>query len=252
MNSRPPRRHGRRPGAPTSGARGRRARRRTTPPPPARPPETRPDTPDLSQEWAEEIKATARGQAPRAAELVRKALDAYAEEEFETAVAAAAEAKALAPRSARVRELLGLCLYRAGGWQQAVQELLAFRRMTGSLEENYVIADAYRALGRPDRALELIGEVPRRQVPPDVWAEVMIVAAGALADKGELEQALMRLSRADLEPRSIEPYHLRLWYVRSDLLERSGRHAEARAGWERIAAEDPDFYDVMERLSAQE
>ncbi len=182
-------------------------------------------------------------------DLVQRALAAYDDEDVDAAVAAAAEAKGIAPRAARVRELLGLCLYRAGRWQEAVRELLAFRRMTGSVEENHVIGDAYRALGRPDRALELISEVPRRKVPADLWAEVVIVAAGALADKGELDQALLRLARADLEPRSVEPYHLRLWYVRSDLLERAGRHEEARAGWERIAAEDPDFHDVMERLS---
>ena len=43
----------------------------------------------------------------------------------------AAKAKALAPRSASVREVLGLALYRLGRYRDALRELQAYRRMTG-------------------------------------------------------------------------------------------------------------------------
>jgi tetratricopeptide (TPR) repeat protein len=150
-----------------------------------------------------------------------------------------------------VRELLGLAFYREGRYREALAELLAFRRITGSLEQNHVIADCYRALGRPERALEICGEVTADRVPPEVWAEVLIVAASTLADRGELDGALATLARADLDPEEVKPHHLRLWYVRSDLLERAGFTSEARAGWERILAEDPDFFDAAERLASR-
>jgi tetratricopeptide (TPR) repeat protein len=201
--------------------------------------------------WTAEIQATARsGTADEAISLVTQALSAFLEEDFGEAARLAEAARSIAPRSGRAAELLGLALYHAGRWKEALRELLAFRRMTGSLEQNHVIADCYRALGRSDRALEVLSEVPPDSTPPDVWAETMIVAAGALADKGDIERALAALSRTDLNPQSVEPYHLRLWYVQSDLLERAGRLSEAVEGWRSIVAEDPEFFDAAERLSA--
>lgn len=150
-----------------------------------------------------------------------------------------------------MRELLGLCYYHAGKWQEAARELLTFRRMTGSLEQNHVIADCYRALGRPERALEVCDEVSRKDVSSEIWAEVTIVAASALNDSGEPTKALARLMRADLTPKSVEPFHLRLWYVQADTLEKLDRSAEARKVWERILAEDPEFFDVSDRARSK-
>lgn len=194
---------------------------------------------------------TARpGEEEKAAGLVARALAAFAAGDFEEAAALAAQAKARAPRSSRVRELIGLAHYRCERWHDALRELLAYRRLTGALDQNHLVADCYRALGRPDRALEVCGEVTPDRVPPDVWTEVLIVAASIHAEQGLLERALAQLSRADVEPRAVEPQHLRLWYVRADILERAGRLDEARTLWERIAAEDPGFFDVAERLEA--
>jgi len=149
-----------------------------------------------------------------------------------------------------VRELLGLSFYEQGQWHEAASELLAYRRLTNRLDQNHIIAECYRALTRPERALEICREVSPADVPVETWAEVTMVAAGAHADKGEVQEALKWLSRADLDPRSVESYHLKLWYVRSDLLEKAGRKADAQKGWERIAAEAPDYFDVDDRLKA--
>ena len=148
-------------------------------------------------------------------------------------------------------ELLGLAYYRLGKWKEALRELLTYRRATNSTDQNHVIADLYRAQGRPDRALEVTAEVRSDKTSPELWAETMIVAAGALADKEDLRGALAMLNRVDLNPDEVESYHLRLWYVLGDLLERSGRRQEATEQWERIAAEDPDFFDVQQRLSGR-
>jgi tetratricopeptide (TPR) repeat protein len=200
-----------------------------------------------------ELRATAReGSESRVAELISKALEAFGREDFESSAAYVRDAKVLAPRSARTMELLGLAYYRLGKWKEAQRELLAYRRVTNSTDQNHLIADLYRAQGRPDRALEITAEVRPESTSPELWAETMIVAAGALADKEDLRGALAMLNRADLNPDQVEGYHLRLWYVLADLLERSGRRREAAERWARIVAEDPDFFDAQRRMAGRE
>ncbi len=206
---------------------------------------------DLPKPWVIEIQELARpGTGPKVAEAVSKALEHFAEEEFEEAARLAGEAKLSASRSPRVVELLGLALYHSGRWKEALSELLAFRRLTASLEHNHVIADLYRALERPDKALETTAEVSQADVTPETWVETMIVAAGALADKGDLNRAITMLARADPGPGPVQPYFLRHWYARADLLERAGRREEARNLWRKIVAADPDFFDAEERLAS--
>lgn len=244
------------PGSPPAGDKPRRDRRRTPPvgePPPggSRGRAISERAPNLPKEWVREIDRYAReGAAEAVAGAVSRALTAFAEGNFEVAARAALDAKRDAPRSGMVQEVVGLSAYHLGWWKEALGELMAYRRITGSKDQNHVIADCFRALGRPEKATEICGEVDKSEVPPEVWAETMIVAAGALADRGDLERALRTLARADLDPAVVEPYHLRLWYVRADLLERLGRQEAAHELWGRISAEDPEFFDVQERLEA--
>jgi tetratricopeptide (TPR) repeat protein len=206
---------------------------------------------ELSREWLSELRETSKaGQAERVGVLVDKALAAFGEGDFVRAASLAGEAKGFAPRSGRVRELLGLAFYHGGRWSEALSELLTFRRLTDSVEQNHLIADCYRAAGRFEKALEACAEVSEKQVGPEIWAEVVIVAASTLADEGEFERALVYLARTEVEPASVEAYHLRLWYVRADVLERMGRVDKAQTFWRRIAAEDPGFFDVGEKLRA--
>ncbi|MGQ0678524.1 MAG: hypothetical protein ACT4OM_02505 [Actinomycetota bacterium] len=196
-----------------------------------------------------EIQGTAReGEGPKVAELISQALESFGEQNFERTAALAAQAKLLAPRSICTIELLGLALYYLGRWKDALRELLTYRRLTASLEQNHLIADCYRALQRPDRALEVCSEVRREATELQVWTEIMLVAAGALSDQGDLPGALAMLRRADQGAATVEEHHLRLWYFTADLLQRSERRREAAALWQRIAAEDPDFFDVQDRL----
>lgn len=204
---------------------------------------------DLSKEWVNELRNTSRDPA-RAMDTVSEALEAFELEQYEKAARLADQAKELANRSSLVRELLGLCYYRLERWQDAVRELMTFRRFTGSLDENHVIADCYRALGRPDRALEICREVSRQQVSAETWAELCIVAAGAHADRDELDQALHYLARADDHPRAVQAHDLKVWYVKADLLERAGRKKEARKVWEEIVSVNPGFFDASQRVRA--
>lgn len=204
----------------------------------------------LSREWTDELRDMVRpGRLPEVAALVAKALEAFVKGDYAHAASLASRAKADAQRSGRVRELLGLALYHSSSYREALRELLTYRRLSGKVDQNHVIADCYRATGRPDRALEICFEVTRGRVDAGVWAEVLIVSASALADQGDFERALGQLARGDLSPAKVEPQHLRLWYVRGDILEKAGRAKEALKVWERIVAEDPRFFDAAERLT---
>jgi tetratricopeptide (TPR) repeat protein len=186
----------------------------------------------------------------RAVVIVERALKALQSGDVDRAASLAREAKSAAPRSPRVRELLGLAAYRTGEFHEALKELQTYRRLTGFLDENHVIADCQRALGQPARALATCAEVVQQRVSPSVWAETKIIAAATLADEGDFDGALREIRQADVDTRETQDYHLRVWYVAGDILERMGRHDDARSLWERVYAEDPDFFDVEDRLQA--
>ena len=79
---------------------------------------------------------------------MREAGEAFRRERFDEARRILRPLAGQAPRAAPVRELYGLSLYRLGRWAQAARELEAYRSLTGSSEQNPVLADCYRALGR--------------------------------------------------------------------------------------------------------
>lgn len=165
------------------------------------------------------------------------------------AAAEAANAKALSPRSPAVREVLGLALYGQGRWREALTELKAYRRFSGRADQNHVIGDCLRALGKPQDAVPLAEETLRSKVPNEVKAEVVVVAASALADQGRYAEALAFLGRARTRGDVSEPYTLRLWYVRGDILAKSGRRDDAEAEFRKIMRHDPTAFDVAERLA---
>lgn len=121
--------------------------------------------------------------------------------------------------------------------------------MTGSAEQNPVLADCYRALGRPERALELCDELRAAPVSEALRFEGEIVAAGALADAGRLDDAIARLEALPLEPDQVREHHLRAWYALADLLERKGRFTQARAWFDALAAADDELTDASERAA---
>jgi hypothetical protein len=107
-------------------------------------------------------------------------------------------AKRRAGRVAAVREAAGITAYLAGDFSEAVAELRTVRRMTGTNAYVPMMADCERGLGRPQRALEIIREVDARSVDTDTRVELMLVAAGARADMGQLEAAIVLLQVPEL------------------------------------------------------
>lgn len=154
------------------------------------------------------------------------------------------------PGVASVRELHGLALYRLGEYARAVKELEAFAGMTGSAEQHPVLMDCARATERWDDVERLWSELRDASPSGELVTEGRIVMAGALADRGRLQDALRLLQRGPVEPKHPKPHHLRLWYALADLEERAGNLPRARALFEQVRRRDGSFADVAERLAA--
>jgi tetratricopeptide (TPR) repeat protein len=196
-----------------------------------------------------ELTASARpGKAEILVKVFADAMSAYADGDLEKAVRLGEQAKQMALRSTNVREFLGLAFYSSERWKEAVRELAAFRRMSGSTAQNHVIADCYRAQGKPEKALEYCDEMDMT-VPEEVYYEGHLVAASALADMNRLEEAVGRLLRLDLNPKEVGEHHLRVWYVLADLLERLGRFTQAKRWFQAVVDTDGELTDAQERLT---
>jgi hypothetical protein len=167
------------------------------------------------------------------------------DEDPELALAHARFARVRAARVAVVREAAGLAAYHAGEWAEALGELRAVRRMSGGQAHLPVMADCERALGRPERALELAAEAT--DLPKDVAIELKIVTAGARRDMGQLDAAVVALQGPDLDPKLRDPWSPRLFYAYADNLEAAGRTDDA-IRWFLNAAEA----DVDEETDAAE
>jgi tetratricopeptide (TPR) repeat protein len=176
------------------------------------------------------------------------AVAAYTAGDLDEALRLGDQAKHIALRSVPVREFLGVAYYAAGRWNEAQRELAAFRRLSGSTEQNPVLADSYRAMEKPDKALALVDEMDPK-VDPAVFYEGQIVAAGALRDLGRTDEAIARLQALDLDPPVAESHHMRAWYVLADLLESKGRFTQALELFDAVSAVDDDSTDAGERAA---
>jgi tetratricopeptide (TPR) repeat protein len=190
------------------------------------------------------------GRAEDAIGRLERAVQLLARGDASGAAAEAAKAKDLAPRAPAVREVLGLALYGLERFPEALTEMQAYRRMSGRADQNHIIADCLRAIGRPERAVPLAEEALRaRGVPVAAKAEAVIVAASALADQGKFDQALGMLRRVRTSDDVASPEVLRVWYVTGDILERAGHPREAHREFRKILRHDPSAFDAAERAA---
>ena len=168
----------------------------------------------------------------------------------DVALEALAWAKHLAPRVASIREAHGVARYLDEDFAGALTELQAYRRMTGRTDQNHLIADCLRGLGRDlDRVTEPVEVLLEdSDAPADRQDEGVIVWASALADDGQVEAARAlirrRLQRASgRDDAAMSPGRLRLLVVAADLAARAGDETAARAYRDRIAAADPELHE---------
>jgi tetratricopeptide (TPR) repeat protein len=203
----------------------------------------------LAPEVLGELRDTVRPHAfEEAARVLAAAVVALSEEDAEAAVRAAREAKRVAPRSAGTREVLGIALYQAGDFKSARTELAAAQRLSGGVELSAMLADIERALGRPERAVELFRTVDRSKMQPDTAAELLIVTASAYGDLGQPAAGVALLRRHARWPVELADHHLRLAYAEGALAEQAGDTTAARKAFTRVVEADPSFYDAAERL----
>jgi tetratricopeptide (TPR) repeat protein len=208
---------------------------------------------DIDRAVAAEVRNAARpGRGNEAEELVRAAIAALIRDDAAAAVDAARKAKELAQRSSEVREVLGIALYHAGRYREAATELLSYRRMSGRVDQNHLIADAYRGLGAPEKAVRLVKEELAADLPAQARAEAAVVGGAALADLGRYPEALAVLRAFPTTPDAGSPYDLRVWYVTADVLLRAGRPDEAAELLRLIRRHDPGAFDVDDRLADSE
>ncbi|HKE99909.1 MAG TPA: hypothetical protein VKG45_13355 [Actinomycetes bacterium] len=203
----------------------------------------------LPPEVLDELRETVRAEQVRSVQqALARAVVALADEDPESAVRSAREAKRLAPRSAAVREALGLGLYQSGAYREARTELAAAQRFSGTHDLSAVLADIERGLGRPERAVELFESVDRSGIGQDAAAELLLVAAAAYGDLGRPAAGAALIRRHGEWPAQLREHHLRLAYVQGTLAQQAGDAAGARKAFERVVAADPEFHDAAERL----
>jgi tetratricopeptide (TPR) repeat protein len=174
---------------------------------------------------------------------------AYSADRYQDALRILRKLASQSPNSAPVRELLGLTYYRLGRWPLAVRELQAHHELSGSYDQFPVIADSYRAMRQYADAETTWEELRQASPSAEVVAEGRLVAAGCLADQGDLRGAV-KLLEGSLRHSRPKMSHLRQWYALADLYERAGELPRARDLFTQIAAVDPNAYDVKQRLGA--
>jgi len=90
------------------------------------------------------------------------------------------------------------------------------------------MADCERGLGRPEKAIEFLKSIPTKELAPETAIEALMVSAGARADMGQLDAALLMLNVGALTSLPVGDLRARLQEFYSDLLDQAGRTAEAR------------------------
>lgn len=168
---------------------------------------------------------------------------------YEYAVAA----RDLAARVGVVRETCGIAAYRAGKWSEALAELRAARRLTGQGSYLPLMADCERALGRLDRALNLVTGPATQDLSREIQIELRIVESGIRRDQGYPEAGVVALRIPELTDQRNQPGSARLFYAYADALIDAGRDGEARYWFGRAAAADLDGdTDAAERVEAMD
>jgi tetratricopeptide (TPR) repeat protein len=114
------------------------------------------------------------------------------------------------------------------------------------------LADLYIAQGRFDQLYNLfMRHTPELSAEDDVSVEILHYWAQALTMQGMFDAADKVYKRALARKKGINTdLRLLVAYGCADLYERWGKTAQARKGFEHVFAENPQFYDVGQRIAA--
>ncbi|MDE0803545.1 MAG: tetratricopeptide repeat protein [Acidimicrobiales bacterium] len=194
------------------------------------------------------VRTLGQNKAKRVLADLSSATEAFADERLDDARKLLKPLAELVPDEPAIRELNGLTLYRLGRWRLAVTELTEFARRTSSTDQHPVLADCHRALGQHPTVARLWEELGEASPDASTVAEGRIVYAGSLADQGKVAEAIKVLEGGALGSKTLKGHHLRMRYALGDLYDRAGETQAARRQFEAVAASDPEFFDVRDRL----
>ncbi|GLW08387.1 hypothetical protein Misp01_35170 [Microtetraspora sp. NBRC 13810] len=166
---------------------------------------------------------------------------ALSEDEPEKAYEHAKVARRFAARIGVVREAAGVTAYRAGEYAEALSDLRAARRMTGSDAYLPIMADCERGLGRPERALDLVRSPEAERLDRAGAIELAMVESGARRDLGQHDAAVVTLQRLpELRDSRPHPWSARLAFAYADALADAGHEAAATEWFGRAMAFDEE------------
>ncbi|UCR90528.1 hypothetical protein KXZ72_06045 [Mycetocola spongiae] len=157
------------------------------------------------------------------------------DEDPELAHQHATSAARRAGRIGVVRETLAVTAYATGDYNLALRELRTFRRITGSNEQLPLMVDSERAVGRPERALELGRSVDASTLSTPSRVALAIAMSGARLDQEQTELALAELQIPELNPNKAFEWSGDLFTAYADVLGDLGREEES-AQWRKRAA----------------
>jgi tetratricopeptide (TPR) repeat protein len=212
--------------------------------------------PILPSDVATEIRRAADAATAHHREVLvgrmEKAVAAYERGRYQDALRYGNELVREVPSVPAVRRIAGFAAYRVGRWRDASRHLGAYIEMSDDPDAFPALMDTLRALGRHAKVTAAWTDLRQRSPDADVLAEARMVAAGSLADRGMLPEAIELLASAGAARalRNPSERHLRQWYALADLYERAGDLPRARELFERVAHVDVEAYDVLDRLDA--
>ncbi|WP_307848359.1 hypothetical protein [Microbispora oryzae] len=176
---------------------------------------------------------------------------ALSEGEPERAYEHAKVARRFAARIGVVREAVGIAAYHAGEYAEALGDLRAARRISGSDAYLPIMADCERGLGRPERALDLVRSPEAERLDRAAKIELTIVESGARRDLGQHDAAVITLQRLpELRDPQPKPWSARLAFAYADALADAG-HQEAATDWfaRAMAFDEDGETDAAERYA---
>ncbi|MFC4895553.1 hypothetical protein ACFQVD_14435 [Streptosporangium amethystogenes subsp. fukuiense] len=216
-------------------------------------PELAPDI--TAEELDKEIREELRSLPLDLAELISRHLvaaeRALGEGDAERAYEHTKVARRFAARIGVIREAVGIAAYHAGHFSEALSDLRAARRMTGSDSFLPIMADCERGLGRPERALDLVRSKEAERLDRVGKIELAIVESGARRDLGQHDAAVITLQRLpELRDTRPQPWSARLAFAYADALFEAGHEGPATEWFGRAMAFDEDGEtDAAERYA---
>ena len=195
------------------------------------------------------VRSTPKERREPAMAHLTKAMESFADERYPSALSDLRKAKTLSPRSATIRELLGLSAYRSGGWEEALRELRTFRRITGDLIHYPVEMDCLRALDRAEDVIKAWDRLQDYDISATINNEARVVYASFLLDQNRARDAwpVIKPGRLVATPTQGE---LRRWYVAARVAMEAGDEDAARRLVAALDEHEPDFEGVDELRKA--